>query len=461
MNENKLGTYLASFTSTDWSSYHKFSKSQYLEKSDYQLIINYIKKHRSRYNTGYIDIENLRKKVKPLASTQAFANVISGLCRSIEKYLIWAEVENDPMMNDTLLLQALGKRGLSLQFHKQKQKSKEKREKSPKGLWNRYHDFMADYLTYYCNMTSKIEAGKMALEESFTYLSQFNDTIKGYLGVEMHNRTTILNEDWSETINDLDLKNSTNNEFKEIYYHLMELKEFKKVASFDFLKKELFKDHLSKELRNTILIHLTSFINNQKVRGKIEDGKGILQLYQYGLENNLLFPNGLIPLIRYINIISVACDVNEYEWASNFVSDYSNLVASKNIEEIKILGFAQIDFSKGDFEKVINLLREIKFKYFDVETRARWLLLSSIYETNRGDYTLIDYYVQSYNNFLKRNKFKTTKLKINGLKNSAYYLSMIAKGKNLATILEKLKTEKTLYYRKWLILKVDEILIKN
>jgi len=456
MKENKLGTYLLSFTEEDWRAYRNFSKSLYTESSDYQLVINFIKKHKSRFDPSYMDIEYLRKKIRPSAKKQVFTNVISTLCKHIEKYFAWAEVEKDPMMEDTLLLQALGKRGLTKQFYQQKEKSKTNRDELPIGLWNEYHEFMAEYLLYYCNMTSEVNTGKETLEKTLLNLKNFSNTIKGYLGVEMHNRTTILNEDWSNVISNLNIMSLKRKELSTTFSHLMNLKEYKEITSFNLLKKELFKTNLSKDLRHTILIYLTSFINNQKVRGNIKDGKEILKLYQYGLEKDLLFPNGLIPLIRYINIIGVACDVNEYNWAINFVNTYSKLVVSTNINEIKILGLAQIEFSKSNFEKVIENLRPIKFRQFDVETRVRWLLLSSIYETNKNDPNLIDYYVQSFHNFLKRNRLKTTKLKISGLKNSASYLSIIARGKHPIRTLEKIRSDKSLYYRKWLVDKISE-----
>ncbi len=461
MKENKLGSYLSSFSNKDWVAYGKFSRIFYSETSDYQIVINYIRVRKNRYNSSYMDVEYLRKNISPQSKKDTFSKVISNLCKYIEKYLAWAEVKNDSMTEDTLLLQALGRRGLSTQFHKQNQKSKEKRKNLPIGLWNNYHDFMAEYLMYFCNMYSDIKTGRVALEQTFSNLSNFNNVIKGYLNVEMHNRSTLLNENWSELFNDLELDELNNNKLKDVYINLMILKEKKEIESFNFLKSELFKEHLSKDLRYTILIHLTSFINGQKVRGKINDGKEILQLYQYGLENDLLFPSGLIPLIRYINIIGVACDVKEYTWAINFVNNYSNLVVSINIEEIKTLGFAQIEFGKNNFENVVTLLRDVKYKNFEVESRARWFLLCSNYELNKEDHHIMEYYIQPFTHFLRRNKTKITKLKSVSLINSVNYLSLIAKGKSLSKILGNIKHDKSLYTRKWLISKIVEKLDKQ
>lgn len=80
------------------------------------------------------DGEYLRKKIRPTAKSIVFANVISQLCNHIEAYFVHAEVESDPMMKDTLLLQAYGRRGVTDQFHKHKKKAKVNRESQPLGL---------------------------------------------------------------------------------------------------------------------------------------------------------------------------------------------------------------------------------------------------------------------------------------------------------------------------------------
>lgn len=50
MKENKLGVLLLAFEDSDWKAYPKFARSRYGDNSDSKLIIDYIKKHRSRYD---------------------------------------------------------------------------------------------------------------------------------------------------------------------------------------------------------------------------------------------------------------------------------------------------------------------------------------------------------------------------------------------------------------------------
>ena len=86
MKENKFGLLLSAFKDEDWSAYHKFSKSRYGQDTDHQKVMDYIKKHKNRYDPKKMDTEYLRKKVRPDSKPVVFSNVISQLCKHIEAY---------------------------------------------------------------------------------------------------------------------------------------------------------------------------------------------------------------------------------------------------------------------------------------------------------------------------------------------------------------------------------------
>lgn len=456
MKENKLGAYLTSFTDKDWAAYHKFSKSLYSESSDFQLVINYIKKHKSRHDSNYMDGEYLRKKIRPNANKQVFANVISNLCKHIERYLIWAEVENDPMMKDTLLLQAIGKRGLTEQFHKQKQKAKLKRDKMPIGLWHHYHGFMAEYLHYYCNITTNISTGKHSLKKAFDEIKKFTSPLLHYLVLEMHNRVELLKENWDTQIQEFKGRYKLPHELTIIIGHLIKLKAEKSELSYKFLIKEVENSVLSQEIRFSIIIHLLSFITYNRIIGNNSYQQDMIELQDYGLRNNILFPSGKIPAARFINIVHRACGVKEYIWAKEFIINYSGLVPNETKKSIQTLGLAQIESSKGNYGTVLQLLSNNRYKIFEQEMRAKWLILSSSYELNKDNYNTIEYSVNNFKYFIKKNKQNTTDITYKSLLNTAKHLMNIAKGKDFQKVENYIKNEKNIFFRKWLLEKITE-----
>jgi len=461
MKENKLGAYLTSFTEKDWTAYHKFSKSLYSNRSDCQLVIDYIKKHKSRYDPNYMDGEYLRKKIRPSANKQVFANVISNLCKHIEHYLTWAEVENDPMMKDTLLLQALGKRGLTTQFHKQKEKSKLKRDKMPIGLWNNYHEFMGEYLLYYCNMVSGIVVGKIALKKAFESIFKFNATLTNYLVLEMRNRSVLFNENWKREISKYSKNCKTDHRLSLIFGNLIKLKVRKDEQSYVTLLTDVKNSKLSQEIRYSITIHLLSYITHKRIKGDNSYKNKMLELQKYGLENKILFPSGKIPALRFLNIIHRACNMEEYQWANQFIMDYSDSVFKGSKVSIASLGKAQIASSNGDFETVLKLLSNIKYNTFDHETRAKWLILCANYELNKDNFEIIEYNIGTFKYFVKKNKKNATVLLYDSYLNTAKYLLSIAKNSNLDEILNMINNEKYLAHRNWLRSKAIEKIKKK
>lgn len=456
MKQNKLGTYISTFTEEDWASFHKFSKSIFTYNSDFQLIINYIKKHKARFNPTFIDAEFLRKKIRPQASKQVFANVISNLCKHIEQYFIWAEVESDTMMRDTLLLQAIGKRGLNEQFHKLKKKSKEKRDKLPVGLWHNYHDFMSEYLLYYCNMLSDNHDTKIALQETYREIKAFSSTIIGYLNLEMSNRSVVLKEDWEENLNEIARNYSGQYALKPTIDHLTQMKVHKSVDSFNYLLKAVENPMLSVELRYTIIVHLRSFITHKTIKGDNSYNSILMELQKYGLAKNILFPSGRIPIPSFINIVNRACAMKEYLWAEEFIEKFSANVQNTNIKATKTLGKAQIESSKKNYSLVLQLLANTKYKNFEQEIRAKWLILSSNYELNKDNFEIIENNIINFKNFISRNKNRTTQLAVLSLLNTSKYLLYIAKGINLESVKNKILTEKNLFFRKWLLNKIND-----
>ena len=456
MKENKLGTYLTSFTEKDWASYFWFSKSLYTVDSDYQSVINYIKKHKNRYDPSFMDNEYLRKKIKPKAKKEIFANVISKLCKHIERYLIWSEIESDRMTQDTLLLKALGKRGMSDFFHKHKEKSKISITKSPKGLWNNYHEFMTEYLLYFCNMTSDIKQSKIALKSAYESLKKFCGILNHYLILEMHNRNILVKEVWEDEISEFTNNYKIKHDFSEILDNLIEMKVSKTEESYKKLIRKVENENISKEIRYTILIHLRSYLSFRIIKGDLTVTPKLLDLQKYGLEKGILFPSGRIPVIRFTNILNTASSLKEYDWAIKFVTDWCHLVDNKNINETKTLGYAQIEFNKQNFEKVIDLLIELKFKNCEFELKAKWLLLCSNYEINIDNYSIIEYNINTFKYFLKRNKSNTTELTFLSYMNCAKYILQIAKKSEINKSIEKIKNEKNLFFRSWILKKAME-----
>ena len=441
MKENKFGLLLSAFKDEDWSAYHKFSKSRYGQDTDHQKVMDYIKKHKNRYDPKKMDTEYLRKKVRPDSKPIVFSNVISQLCKHIEAYFIWAEVMDDPMMENTLLLQAFSKRGLTDQFHKQKKKAKINRDKQPLGLWKHYHEFMAEYLEYYKRMTTGVSGSRVVLENCNHALIKFSDDLQGYLGVEIFVKQFINQE--SPIIN-----------LEVLFYFYKKLKEKRDWESFRLLRQELTRNKLSKELEFTTITHLGSFLKWKTLNNDDNANQEMINLYSYGLNKNILFPNRIIPLNSFATIIRIGSTTGNYEWSENFINNYSHLVSDKNTQQIKSFGFAHLSYTKGQFKNTIEILRSKKFDDFMLELKAKWLLLSSLYELYPDDIETFKDYTNSLKSYIRRNKEKST---IDGYKaflTSVNFLRRLIISEKISKLESEILNEQKMIHKKWFLEKI-------
>jgi hypothetical protein len=455
MKENKLGLLLSSFKDEDWSAYHKFSKSRYGDETDHQKVMEYIKKHKSRYDPNRMDTEYLRNKIRPDAKSIVFSNVISQLCKHIEAYFIWAEVMEDTMMEDTLLLKAYARRGLTNQFHKLKKKAKKNRDKQPLGLWNNYHVFMGKYLEYYNRMTTSVAGSKSVLESCNQAIIDFSNVLQEYLGVEMHSREIILAEKFVSNFKNLSpqLKFKSKN-LTSLFHYYKKLKENRDWDSYAVLKQELYEGDLSKELQFTSITYLGSFLKWKNLNNDEKAGHELVQLYNYGLNKDILFPNRIIPLDSFAIIITIGSNTGNPEWSENFINNYSHLVSDKNSEQIRNYGHAHLSYTKRNFQNTIEILRSKRFNDFNLELKAKWLLISSLYELNPNDIEIFKYYTNSLISYIKRNSEKST---IDGNKaflTSLNYLSKLVLKKNLGDLEDKIINEKKMVHKRWFLEKI-------
>jgi len=368
---------------------------------------------------------------------------------------VWAEVKDDPMLEDTLLLKAFAKRGLTDQFHKQKKKAADKREKMPLGLWKHYHEFMGEYLEYYQRMNLSISETKVILENGNETIEKFSEIIKRFLGVEMHSREIILNESYVSSYKMIETNKSLEkSKTKKLFNHFKILKEKREWASYYLLKDILENEKLSKELEFTTITYLGSFLKWSNLNNDEKAGPELIKLYNYGLLKNILFPNKIIPLDSYALIITIGSNTGNSDWSEKFIENYAHQVSDKNTDQIKCYGLAHLSYIKGNFQETLELLRSRKFNDNILELKAKWLLISSLYELDPTNNESFKYYTSSLRSFIKRNKEKSTIEGDKAFLTSLKYLDRLLTKNNLLQLEEDLKKEQKMIHKRWFLKKV-------
>ena len=186
-------------------------------------------------------------------------------------------------------------------------------------------------------------------------------------------------------------------------------------------------------------------------------------LFREMLDNGTILIDGKISVGHFKNIVSIACRLAEFEWASSFMETYKNRIANDYKENAINFNRGVIAFFKEEFgaaERCFNhVLNDFKDIFYGLD--ARILLLRIHYET--GNAIGMESLCHSFRMYLDRTKAISKPRKENYKTFIAMYRRMINLPPRDYERMEKLKTEiletgNKVGWRAWLVEKIEDLL---
>lgn len=197
---------------------------------------------------------------------------------------------------------------------------------------------------------------------------------------------------------------------------------------------------------------------------KINQGKTEYYYRYFGLiksmvDQEILLEDGQLPEAVFKNFITVSLGAGEYAWTENFIRQYADFLPSRIRENARMFNLAYVYFYRGDYEKVIEYLRDVEYSDVVYALGAKSILLRTYYEL--GEYLALDSLMDSFRIFLRRNKVISKNLKreyINFLNLVKKLTTITASDKKAIADLRK-RVSATSYSmpKNWLLKKIAEI----
>ncbi len=229
-----------------------------------------------------------------------------------------------------------------------------------------------------------------------------------------------------------------------------EMKSLLETQAASFQRKEL----------KTLFIHSMNYCIDTKINHGREDYYGeLFSLYRIALDREIIFDNGELNPHHYKNIITIALHIRELAWAENFIRDYTHRLAKSEQENALNYNLAHVYFYQKQYDRVIELLREVEYQNIAYSLGSRMLLMRTYFE-QRQDQAL-DSLIDSYSIYLRRNRLISKDVK-------QQYLNMLRFTRKLFQLApfdkkgrEKTRQEiencKSLAAKKWLLEKAGEV----
>ena len=172
--------------------------------------------------------------------------------------------------------------------------------------------------------------------------------------------------------------------YKNLYLLLKGEPRLKGSTITQFVK--FYEKEFAFEDRQSVLFLLLNFyIKELNTSGSEDAAKEIYNLYDWGVEEKLIFQDNYLLPIHYKNLVNICLTVKDYNSAWKYLHEFKPHLPPDQREDIYYLRLALYYVRQGQYQEVIQTLSNRKFSIITDELNARSFLLEAQYELNKED----------------------------------------------------------------------------
>lgn len=187
--------------------------------------------------------------------------------------------------------------------------------------------------------------------------------------------------------------------------------------------------------------------------------KELLLLYKQALGNELLMEDGMLSPWDYKNIITTALRVNDTAWAEKFIEEYRSRLPRSERHNAYTFNRARLFFYKKDYEKVLELLQNVKYSDIFYQLDSKTTLLKTYYEL--GEELPLQSLKDSFRILLSRKKLISEQQRENYLNLAKLTFKLfkadVKDRKQIAALQKEIETTVNVADKSWLLEKIREI----
>jgi len=417
MKNSKLVHLLSSFTREDMEAFDTFLRSPYFNTRE-ELIVLF-----GYLNNQYPDFpeESLQKEKaceaaypgQPFDEKQ-LAYCMNYLLQAGERFLSIRRFEQSSVLPGLFLLETLVNRKQEKGYQYVHKKLNHQLESSKIAESERfYHQFRLAEIEDQHFMNKDERRYDPNLEIASDNLDLFYFSKKLRMLSEMINRQHIFNQSYNLAFRGLLLEGLENSEILsnpliKTYYHVLRMLSYDESAETEYGEvKRLFQANyiiFSEADQQNILSHLLNFCIRQ-IREQVDRRpymEEALSWYMFGIESRLYLPKDQLSPWHYKNIIKLAFNLGNFDWAENFMYQYSGKLQDTFRENALYYNLADLYYQKKDYEKAMKFLNQVEFTDIHYNLNAKQLLIKIFYELDEEEALLS--LLASFSVYLKRNQ---------------------------------------------------------
>lgn len=400
---------------------------------------------------------------------QKFRKLCSDLLRSIEDFLVQEELEKSPLHKADYLLQAI--------LDKRLDELTNSSIRTAQRLSDQYYFRPASYYYYqyayeraiYALQGQDIDRSKaINVEEIAGHLDTFFIAEKLRYYCYALARKPIIDRDYEFLFMDELIRQVEENGFDKVtpinfYYQVYLTQQFPDEDAHYHRLKGLIADQIetlpnieAKEIMDMAFNYCILKIN-AGVEGYTRE---IFDLYKQFLENELLLVNGVLDPWNFRNVIVSGLRLGEYQWVESFIENFQDKLDERYRANAVSFHLANLYFYQKDYDKVLELLREVEYEDPSYNRNSKTMLIATYYELDEIDPLMS--LLTSFSVYLRRSKSLTAARKEHYHNLIKYMRSLIRTPvhdkKALKELRRKVESTERVVNKSWLLSRIDELI---
>ncbi|MDB5226382.1 MAG: hypothetical protein JWN78_575 [Bacteroidota bacterium] len=392
----------------------KFVQSVYFNHQEEVSILYKILNECIDKDIPFPDKEAIYKKLHPRQAynDQQFRLYMSYLFKTIEKFLIIEQIEDDPFLQKLKLMSAYNQHNHHKNFHKTYEDAAKLLEEFPYKnayYYESYYNIETERYNEKRNLSRTSEYNFQLLTTNFDIYFIAEKLKQGCILVS-HEQVHQIKYDYGMfdiVIKHVEDKNLLDTPAIAIYYYIYQIIQFSdKQENFDqllVLINKYLKLFPKIEARD-ILIYANNYCIKMNNMGKEGYARKSFDINKIGIESGAFLEKGFLSRFTYKNIVTVGIRLQEYKWTEKFIEQYKGLLEEKYQESTYCYNKAFLEYERKNYSAAIKLLQKADYDDLLLNLAAKNILMKIYYELEYIE--PLEYLLGSVLTLLKRKKLE-------------------------------------------------------
>lgn len=417
MHSSKLIKLFKGLSRSELLEFGRYIKTPFFNRDDNLVkLYDYIKKYSPEYGSPKLEKGYFLKKVSKNQQVRdrQIHDWMSDLTKKLEDYLIYAELKEQPLTRDFILLDAMKDRRMDELFFRGIKNMRNKSDSSPeRDMFYYFNQWRLRHEAYFYGVLPQKYKEEKNIERMMSDMDKFFCAVKLRYSAE----TMSFDPKYAvgqyavgqiallpEVLKEIRKPEFRKNKLFKIYELTLDLYYDDKDETYDQLEKLIFEHlHLGNSAEQYSLLNfLLTHAGRRLAEGRERYRKKLFDWYVYNIDNNLLLKDGYIPTPHFINVMYLATALLEVEWLEKFIDEYTDFLNNDVRENTVSLAKAHLYYAQKQYKKCLRVLIQTGGGDFTYTLSVHTLTIQCAYELR--DIELISSKCTNFNRYVNKNK---------------------------------------------------------